>query len=335
MPESARVFQVDASPDLAPYTYERQRLSEASIDFLDGSCNSVDELLERGAESDVLWLAWRPAITREVLQQLPACRLVVRWGVGYDQIDVAAATELGVAVANAPTYATEDVAEHTIALVLAARRRLAWIDSQMHNGAWPTLKPTSFRRLNGQTLGLLGVGRIGRRVAARARGLGLQVVGHDPFQTADVIRSFGIEPVGRDALFGRADILSVHVPLSDATFHLVNGERLAELKRGSILVNTSRGPVVDQAALIAALESGQLGGAALDVYETEPLPVDSPLRQFDSVVLTPHMAAYSAEAWADLRSEMCSTTISFVREGWAPAIVNPAVRNTLRSVEVH
>lgn len=324
------VFQVDPSPDLAPYKYERQQLAEAGIDFVDGACHNVEELLERGIDADVLWLAWRPQMTREVLGQLPACRLVVRWGVGYDQIDVTAATELGVAVANAPTYASEDVAEHTIALVVAMQRRLGWVDAQMHSGAWPMLKPTSLRRLGGQTLGLLGAGRIGRRVAARAKGLGLRVIAHDPGLTDDEMRSAGIEPVGWDALFAQADILSVHVPLSESTLHLVNAQVLAQLKTGAFLVNTSRGAVVDQAALISALDAGQLGGAALDVYETEPLPADNPLRGFNNVVLTPHMAAYSAEAWADLRSEMCATTISFLREGWAHAIVNPAVRAVLR-----
>lgn len=324
------VFQVDPSPDLAPYEMERARLVEAGVAFRDGSCASEAELLERATGADVLWLAWRPAITRSVLEALPNCRLVVRWGVGYDQIDTAAATELGVAVANAPTYGTVDVAEHAIALILAAERRIAWANLQMHAGQWPAAKPTAQRRILGRTLGLLGAGRIGLAVAERARGLGMTVIAHDPARPGDELRAAGVEPVDLDTFLARAEIISVHVPLSAATRHLVNADFLRRVRPDALLVNTSRGPVVDQEALIAALEEGSLAGAALDVYESEPLAPDSRLRSIDRAVLTPHMAAYSAEAWADLRAEMCSTTLGFLETGWAPTIVNPAVRDRLR-----
>lgn len=322
-----QVFQIDPDDGLEPFDHERRRLAEAGVELVLGDCHTAAELVERAQEATVLWLAWRPGVDRDVLAALPRAELVIRWGVGYDQIDVAAATELGVAVANAPTYGTIDVAEHVVALLLTGARRTAWYHEAMRRGEWPAAATGGrHHRLAGRTLGLVGVGRIGAAVAERARGLGLDVVGYDAYATSEQLAAHGVRAVSFEELLARADYLSLHVPLDASTQHLMNAERFAQLRPGAALINASRGRVVDTAALIAALDSGQLAWAGLDVYEDEPLPADDPLRSVPEVVLTPHVAGYSEESWQDLREEMVTTTLSWLRDGWAERVVNPEVR---------
>lgn len=324
------VFQVDHDDSLSPYAFERGRLHQGGIELHEGHCLSEDELISRAAGSQALWLAWRPAITRRVLENLPDLELVVRWGVGYDQIDVTAATELGVAVANCPGYGTIDVAEHVVALLMAGARRIAWYHEGMRAGEWPPAVPGSVHRLRGRTLGIVGVGRIGAAVAERARGLGITVLGYDSALTPAQLSERGVTPVPLEELLAAADFVSLHVPLNDATGHFLDAARIATMKHGAAVINASRGKVVDTEAVRLALESGQLSWAALDVFEQEPLPADAAIRSTGNIILTPHVAGYSVEAWQDLREEMCSTTLDWVRDGWAPSIVNPAVRSRSR-----
>src|SRR5690606_35806711 len=177
-----------------------------------GGCLTQDEIVERAGDADVLWLAWKPAIDRRVLEALPSVRLAIRWGVGYEQIDTTAATELGVAVANAPTYGTDDVAETAAALLLAAVRRIADNHSRMLQGQWPAPTPGSVHRLRGRTLGLVGAGRIGSAMGRIMAGFGMRVLAHDPGRSADAVQADGFEPVDLDTLLRESDALSVHVP---------------------------------------------------------------------------------------------------------------------------
>jgi len=325
-----QVFQVDPSPELEPYADERAILAAAGGTLELGQCHTEDEIIERAGDAEVLWLAWRPNITRRVLESLPSARLAIRWGVGYEQMDLEAATDLGVAVANAPAYGTDDVAETAFALLLTVARRTAAHHGRMLQGEWPPSIPGSVHRLRGRTLGLIGTGRIGSAVAGIAAGFGLRVIGHDLVRTPQELAASGIEAVDMDTLLATSDYVSLHVPYTPGTHHLVDAALLAQLKPGAILVNTARGKVVDTSALIDALASGHLAGAGLDVFEQEPLPADSPLRSAPNVVMTPHVAGFSVEAFADLRQEMCRTTIEFMTTGWASTIVNPAVRDRLR-----
>lgn len=323
------VFQVDADASLEPFTAERARLADIGAKLVVGNCTTPAELIDRAGDARVLWLAWKPAINRAVLEALPSAELVVRWGVGYDQIDVTAATELGVAVANAPTYGTIDVAEHVLALLLAGARNLAWSHAAMRRGEWPG-PVWGTHRLQGRTLGLLGLGRIGSAVARRAEGFGLTVISYDPVVSAAAMAEYGVHAVTLDELLGQSDYLSLHVPLNGHTLHFMNADRLARLKPGAALINASRGKVVDTRALLAALADGPLSWAALDVYEDEPLPADSPLRSVPNLVLTPHAAGFSEEAWDDLRAEMVLTTTQWLTTGWADRVVNRDVRPRLR-----
>jgi D-3-phosphoglycerate dehydrogenase len=324
------VFQIDGDKSLEPLDYERLTIARAGGELVVGNCTSEEELIEKAQGASVLWLAWKPGITRNILESLPKVELVVRWGVGFDQIDVAAATELGVAVANAPAYGAIDVAEHVIALLMSGARRVAWYHEQMRRGHWPAAIAGTTHRIAGRTIGIIGVGRIGANVARLASGLGMNVTGYDPALSAEQLTARGVHQVSLDELLETSDFISLHLPLMAETEHFFDAAKIEKMKRGSALLNASRGRIVDTAALRTALASGQLAWAALDVFEQEPLPEHDPLRQDPNVVLTPHVASFSDEAWVDLREEMCRTTTEWVRDGWTSSIVNPAVRTRLR-----
>jgi D-3-phosphoglycerate dehydrogenase len=326
----SHVFLIDRLAVFEPYEIELDRLGEAGYELTLDDCQTPQDVIQRADGAEIIWISWRGLVTPEVMDALPSLRLIVRAGVGYDQIDVAAATARGIAVANAPTYGTDDVAEHALALLLAWARRVPQLDRGMRSERWPAVAQFPIHRLRGQTLGIVGLGRIGSALARRARGIGLRVLGSDPLLGDEEIKRREVEPAAFEDLLAQADYVSLHVPLSDATRHLIDAAALARMKPEALLVNTSRGPVVDQGALLEALSSGQLAGAALDVFEEEPLAPDSPLRSLEQVVLTPHAAGYSLEAWNDLRHEMCDTAIDFLTTGWARPIVNPEVQPTLR-----
>jgi D-3-phosphoglycerate dehydrogenase len=323
-----RVFHADYVGDLEPFDYERAALAKADAELVVARCQDGDELIARAAGAQVVWLEWTPPVDRKVLAALTDVGLVMRWGAGYDQIDVAAATELGVAVANAPAYSTENVAEHTMALLLCLARGIVADNRAMSAGLWRE-PPIEHQRLSGHTLGIIGLGRIGRRVAELGLAFGCRVLAHDVRPDLDV--PAGVERHSLPDLVAQADYLTVHVPLGEPTRHLVDAGLLAGAKPGLLLVNTSRGPIVDADALLAAIDAGTVAGAALDVFETEPLPAGSPLRSRPEIVLTPHEAASSAEAVDDLRAEMCQATIQWFTQGWADSIVNPEVRANLRT----
>jgi D-3-phosphoglycerate dehydrogenase / 2-oxoglutarate reductase len=328
---SGRVFQVDHSDFLVPYTYETGRLATAGISFEEGFCETPQDVIDKAAEADVLWLSWKPHLDRAILESLPRVRLAIRWGIGFEQIDLDSATALGIAVANAPTYGTEDVAEHALALLLSLERRITSFDTDMRAGGWTTPAPGSIRRLRGLTLGLLGVGRIGAAFARRAQGIGLHVIGHDAFRSDEEFEAIGVEPVSVGELAERSDYVSIHVPHTPQTSGMVDAAFLEKMRDDAYLINTSRGKVINEGDLMAALRAGTIAGAGLDVFETEPLPGDHPLRNLPNVILTPHYAGYSTQSWADLREEMCRTTIDFLTTGWAETIVNPDVRDRMRS----
>ena len=229
--------------------------------------------------------------------RLESCRAVVRYGVGLDNVDIDAAQELGIAVGNVPEYGHEEISNHAIALLLGLSRKLFAFDAAVRRGGTGIPAPQSVARLSQRTLGLVGYGRIGRRVAEKARAFGLEVVAYDPYATT----ADGVELLELDELLRRADILSLHVPLTPETLHMIGARELALLEPGSLVINIGRGGLVDEDALVAALHSGHIAGAALDVTEIEPLPLDSPLLGAPNVILTPHVAWVSDVALEDLK----------------------------------
>jgi len=328
---SGRVFQVDDFHTLVPYTYETARLAKAGLSLEEGFCETPEDVITRAGEADVLWLSWKPLIDQMILEALPKVRLVIRWGIGFEQIDLDAATALGIAVANAPTYGTEDVAEHALALLLALERRIVEFDADMRTGGWTTPEAGSIRRLRGLTVGLLGVGRIGAAFARRAKGIGLNVIGYDTYRSPEDFAHIDVEAVTLDELAARSDFVSIHVPHTHQTNAMIDASFLGKMRKDAYLINTSRGKIINEGDLVAALRTRTIAGAGLDVFESEPLPKEDPLRSLANVILTPHYAGYSTQSWADLREEMCRTTIEFLTTGWANTIVNPGVRDRLRS----
>lgn len=235
-------------------------------------------------------------ITRRIIESLEKCRIIVRYGVGYDNVDVDAATERGILVCNVPDYCIDEVADHTMALILALNRKLLQLDGAVKAGAWDWKLFQPIRPLKDAVLGILGFGRIGAAVAERARSFGLKIVASDPYVSDEKLRSQKVEPLSLAALLEASDIVSLHVPLTKETYHMLGEGELRRMKKTAYIVNTSRGALIDSRALYKALSEGWIAGAALDVWEVEPPRKEEPLLRLPNVIATPHIAWYSEES---------------------------------------
>lgn len=251
------------------------------------------------------------------LARMPRCRVISRLGVGYDNIDVDAATARGVQVTYVPDYGVHEVSTHAIALMLVMARNLPALLAASAAGRWDGRAMGTMQRLQDQTLGVVGFGRIGRATAGKGQGLGMRVVVHDPLVPDAAIVEQGLEPASLPDLARRADYVSLHVPASPATRHLIDADVLARMKPTARLINTARGPLIDEDALLAALRAGALAGAALDVFAQEPPPPDHPLLHEPNVIVTPHAAWYSEAAKRDMRVR-CAQDVVRVLTGQAP-----------------
>jgi D-3-phosphoglycerate dehydrogenase len=272
---------------------------------------SADDLLKAVPAADALIVRGRTRVTADVLAAGANLKGVGRAGVGVDNIDLKAAKAKNVVVVNAPQSTSVAVAEHTFALLLALARQVPLADAGLRRGEWLKKKLEGFE-LNGKTLGVIGMGRIGANVVARAAGFGMTCVGYDPLISAEEIAKRGAQPVDLDTLLHRSDIITLHVPLNPETRGLINAERIAKMKHGAYIICTARGNVIDEAALLAALDSGQIGGAALDVFAVEPV-VDSPLVKHPKTVCTPHIAAQTAEAQERAARDIAEEILTVLR----------------------
>ncbi len=269
-------------------------------------------------------------LTREFLAALPSLKGVVRLGIGVDSVDLDAATKLGIVVANVPDFCEDEVAEHALALILAVARKVVLADRKTRRGEWvpgihALLQP--MHRLSGQTLGLIGLGKIGRSLARKAKGLGLKVIAYDPHVSAEEAQAVGVPLMSLEAMLPQTDILSLHVPGTAETKGIINARTLALLKPGAILVNAARGSVVDEAALCAALASGHLAGAGLDVLQHEPLRLPHPLMEFENVVFTCHYASLSEDSYAILRQQTSLQAVQIIRGEFPQHLVNHGVKD--------
>jgi D-3-phosphoglycerate dehydrogenase / 2-oxoglutarate reductase len=309
---------------------EERLLTEAGFEPLRAECSTEDDVIERCAGAEALIVQWAPVSAR-VLDALESVRFISRLGIGYDMIDVDAATARGVAVANTPDYCIEEVACHTVALILDRARGVSALDASVRAGEWAAVAAYPMAaRPSLLTASVIGYGRIGSRVATALRAIGFDVVVHDPHVPADRIERAGARAAGLGEALASGDIVTLHVPLTAETRHMIDAEAIAGMRPGAQLVNTCRGGLVDEAALAAALADGRLAGAALDVFETEPLPPDSPLRSLPSVTLTPHSAWYSPAALGDLPVLATRQVIAFMQGRAVPSIVNPDYAPTAR-----
>jgi len=285
----------------------------------------ADEVIARTRDADALIISSSP-VTRRVMESLEGVKAVMRTGVGYDVIDVPAATELGVVVINVPDIWIREVANHALALLLAWNRRIVTLDREVHAGTWSSRVPGAVTgSLHGETVGIVGLGNIGSAFARRIAALETHVIACDPYVDDARFKALGVERVDLPTLAARADYVSVHALLNAETRGLINEAFLRRMKPTACLVNTSRGPVVDEGALVRALQEGKLAGAALDVFEEEPLAADSPLRRMDNVILTPHAAYFSSPAVAQV-PKRCGEEIARVLLKERPInVVNPEV----------
>jgi len=262
---------------------------------------SADEIIAAARDAEAILAGSMPRFPAEVIEALPHLRAIVRYGIGVDSIDVRAAAERGVQVANVPDYCIPEVATHTVVLILAAARRLLPGMQAAREGRWDVGAVRPLPECEAQTVGLVGLGRIGHGVASRLRPFGFRLLAADPIATAEAARAAGAELVPLEDLLGAADIVTLHLPLTAATRHLISREALARMRPGAWLVNTARGGLVDEGALLEALEAGRLAGAALDVLAQEPPAADHPLLRHPRVLVTPHVAWYSERAVVEMR----------------------------------
>ncbi|QGZ94939.1 C-terminal binding protein [Terricaulis silvestris] len=276
------------------FDHEKAVAARHGASFHVCQCKGAEEVAAAAQGVDVLVVQFAQ-VGADAIAKLNDGAAIVRYGIGLDNIDLKAAQARGVPVAYVPDYATGEVADHTAALILAASRKIIALDQSVRAGRWdPVGVARPMKAYSESVVGFVGFGRIGRGVYARLAPFGFKAVAYDPFADKVELAELGVEAVDLDTVFKRADVLTLHSPLTDETRHVVNAKRLASMKRDAFIVNTARGPLVDPIALADALDQGLIAGAALDVFQTEPLAQDSPLRTCPNLILSPHVAWYSA-----------------------------------------
>ncbi|HEX6219522.1 MAG TPA: hydroxyacid dehydrogenase [Acidimicrobiia bacterium] len=278
-------------------------VDDDTFDVISVDDSTSEEFLSALSETDGLIVRSATKVTRGLIEQAPQLRAIGRAGVGVDNVDIAAASERGIAVFNAPGANTIAAAELTMALLISVARKIPAAEASVRRGEWDR---DAFKgvELRGKTLGLIGAGRIGGEVALRCQAFGMGVVVYDPYLADERADELGLQQVTLDEVLDLADFISIHVPLTEETRGLCRWETLRRMKQTAFVVNASRGGVVDEEALAEALHAGEIAGAAVDVYETEPLPLDSPLRDAPNLVLTPHLGASTAEAQVGVATEV-------------------------------
>lgn len=300
---------------------EEAVLRAASVEYRLHQAKTDDDVIAAAREADAIILQYAP-ITGRVLDGLPRCLVAVRYGVGVDTVDLAAATARGVMVANVPDYCIEEVSDHAIAMLLSLWRGVTTYDRAIRGGTWSTTARPPMPRLAGRVLGVMGVGRIGAQAARKAAGLGMRVIGYDPFLSS---LPEGIPKVTMDELLQQADAVTLHLPLTAESRHLINEAALRKMKPTALLVNTARGGIVDTAALVRALREGWIAGAALDTLEQEPIPQDSPLLSVPNVILSPHASWYSDQSVPELKRKTAEIAVAVLRGQRPSSVVNPDV----------
>ncbi len=303
---------VIAYRDYADITEEQRVLAPLDpriVQFTDFDAPESQEVL---TEASAIMVSTKP-ITAKLLARMPHCRIVSRVGTGIDAIDLAAAAQRGIWVTNVPDYGVDEVSTHAISLLLAYARRIPQLIDSTRNGKWDyrVIKPIT--RLKGQVLGIVGFGRIAQAVATKGLGLGLTVLSYDPYVDPLVIEAAGVRPVTLEVLLRESDYISLHVPLTPESHHLINRQALEQMKSTALLINTARGPLIDEDALLAGLREGRLAGAALDVLTVEPPAPDHPLLHDERVWITPHTAWFSEQASVDMRVRAAEEIVRILR----------------------
>ena len=285
-------------PNLDPAT---RVLSAIGAELKLAADSSPESVMKLAADADAVLVTYAK-ISADMIGRMKKVRIISRFGIGVDNVDLDAATQQGIVVTKVPDYCIDEVSDHAMALLLTAVRKIPLANDQVHAGTWKMPDVVPIHRLRGNVLGLVGFGRIPQLVAPKAKSFGMRVVAFDPYVPADVFRNLGVEKVEFADLLKISDYVSIHSPLTPETKGLFNADVFRQMKKGSYIVNTARGPIIDEAALAAAIDSGQIAGAALDVMTNEP-PVNSPLIGKRNVIITPHTSFYSEESRVELQTK--------------------------------
>jgi len=328
----AQIFDTTGMPDYAQMFQQ----AGADIKLLIKMCRNEDDVIATAKDVDgIIGAVSVQPIPRRVLEALTKCRLIQNLGVGYDGVDVAAATELGIMVANVPDFNIEEVSDHAMALILACARKVVILNEVVRAGKWVS-QPTPYIqqniwtktiRLRGQTLGLVGFGRIPQTLVPKAKGFGLGIIAFDPYVPQAIFEQLGVEKMDLDRLLRESDFVSLHTPLTKETKGLIGIGQLQKMKPTAHLINTSRGAIVDTEALCQALTQGLLAGAALDVTEPEPINMDNPILKLDNVIITAHSAGASPMAMTELWRRPVEEMINvLIKKQWPRGLVNPKVK---------
>jgi D-3-phosphoglycerate dehydrogenase / 2-oxoglutarate reductase len=305
-----------------------EALSQVSLAYVPRAKHTADVIERMACDADAIVVTSAP-VTSEVMDRLPRLRVIGRPGIGYDVVDVGAATARGIAVFSAPGFCAREVADHTLMLALALARKAPQLYAALRRGIYERGLASPMPATYEMTLGLIAFGEIGREVAARARAFGFTLLAFDPFVERTAAERLGVALVSLDELLSRADIVSVHAPLTPETFHLLGEREFARMKPTAYVINTARGPIIDQAALIVALQNRRIAGAGLDVFEREPLEPDSPLLSLENVILTPHTAGMSDSSQIAVRRRTARNIAAALTRSWPSTrdFVNPQVRD--------
>lgn len=299
---------------------ERAVFNKLGVDLDWAQISGEEEMVSRCHDADGLIIQYAP-LTRWVLEQLPQCKVISRYGVGVDTIDLQAATELGIIVANVPDYCVDEVSDHTLALFLSLVRKVLPLDQSIRSGSWDFRVAIPIHRLKGMTYGIVGCGRIGRGVAKRVSAFGLRVIGYDPYLT----EAEGIQLVSFERLLAEGDFISIHCSLTESSHHLFGRDQFRSMEPRPLVMNLSRGPIIDEMALIDALERGWISGAALDVLEKEPPDTDNPLLRRENVILTPHIGFYSEESKSEMKRRTAENVSSVLTGKLPDSVANREV----------
>jgi D-3-phosphoglycerate dehydrogenase len=309
----------------------RQTLSRLTSAYVPPSVTTAERVVQM-AQGVVGIFVVRADITARVMDAVPTLRAIGRYGIGVDNVDVAAATQRGIAVLNTPGFCAKEVADHTMMLILAWSRKCRTLDAMMRRGEWGRDQASPMPALYTQTLGLIGFGQIAREVARRATAFGLTVIAYDAYVPQETMQAHGVRGVGIEELLGVSDFVSIHVPLTPETRHLLGEAQFHAMKRTAFLINTARGGLVDEQALIRALQDGGLAGAGLDVFEREPVETSNPLTRLDNVLLSPHIGGLSNEGQEACRTRLARAMCDVLLGKWpvGPELYNPAFRDVAK-----
>jgi len=308
------------------YELEMEGLAPIEAEIVEIAAKTDDEFVSAARDADALYAKGR-LITKRIIDGLERCKVIALGSVGVDSVDVAAATARGIPVTNVPDTFIEEVADHTMMLILATYRRVIIMDKFVREGRWTEGRPllSQFPRLMGQTLGFIAFGHVARAVAVRARAFGVYLLAYDPYVEELVVSQYGVEPVGLSELLRRSDIVSMHAPATPDAHHLLTEHHFRQMKPQALFISTGRGPTVDEQALIKALQEGWIAAAGLDVFEEEPPALTNSLLKMDNVILTPHVASASAR-FDPVRKRRVGQEIALVLSGrWPRSCVNPSV----------